>query len=343
MNKSEENLEKKYKTLFEAAPDAVAFVDSDGTIREVNQKACESLKCSKEDLIGMPLKEQPFYSGEDREKFLERVGRVLKGESLSPETYEVETANGEKRYVEAEHSIVREDDESLGLIIIGRDITNRKEAKEEKEFLNALLRQDLRSKCQEMEGYLQLVEDINLPEEDKENLEKALRSAREAEEIIEMAKKLGEIKETEWISSKNILKILNNITDSISDLAEERGVRIEENYPDSIGKARGNHSLNDLFSQILKIRIQTSNCDEIKLSADKRGGKIFVSVEDNGERLPEKVKNLFSGRVYTGDTTGIGGFRYYMIRKIAEQNNATVEVKDSEMGGARFEVYLEKS
>lgn len=343
MNKCIDKLKRKYKSLFEAAPDAVAFIDSNGIIREVNQKAYEALKCDKEELIGMPLTEQQFYSGKDREKFLKRAEKVFRGESVPPETYEVETANGEKRYIEVGNSIVRENGEFQGLILIARDITDRKEAEEEREFLNTLLRQDLGSKCQSVEGYLELVDFECFPEEDRENLIKALRSAKEAEEIINMAKRLVEIRESEWISRKEILKTLHNAIASVSDLVDERGVRIEEDYSEDIGKAKGDFSLNDLFTQILKTRIQTSNCDRIKLSADEREEKIFVSVEDNGERLPQKVKNLFSGKVYTGDTTGAGGFRYYMIRKIAEHNDATVEVKDLEMGGARFEVYLEKS
>ncbi len=133
------NLSEKFESLFEESPDAVGFVDGDGIIREVNDEACEQLEIDREELVGMPLKEQPFYSGEDREKFLERAEEVFEGKDVPPTTYELETANGNKRYVEVNHSIITEDGEFKGLILIGRDITERKKAEEREEFLHSLL------------------------------------------------------------------------------------------------------------------------------------------------------------------------------------------------------------
>ncbi len=123
-----QDLSKKFESLFEGIPDAATFVDEDGIIREVNQKACEHLECNREDLVGMPLEDQPFYSGEDRDRFLERVEKVFEGEKIPPTSYELKTAEGSKRHVEVNNSIIRENGEFKGLIIVGRDITERKRA-----------------------------------------------------------------------------------------------------------------------------------------------------------------------------------------------------------------------
>lgn len=56
-----------------------------------------------------------------------------------------------------------------------------------------------------------------------------------------------------------------------------------------------------------------------------------------------KSQRLHEGGAYTGGTTGAGGVRYYIIKEIAEHNNADIKVQDSELGGARFEVYLKKA
>lgn len=45
----------------------------------------------------------------------------------------------------------------------------------------------------------------------------------------------------------------------------------------------------------------------------------------------------------TRETTGAGGVRYYMLREIVGYNNAKKEVQDSKLGGARFEIYLQKA
>ncbi|KXA89831.1 hypothetical protein AKJ61_02065 [candidate division MSBL1 archaeon SCGC-AAA259B11] len=72
-----------------------------------------------------------------------------------------------------------------------------KKAEVRKEFLNTLLRQDLRSKFQTIQGYLQLLDEVDLPDEHREYLRKAVKAGGEADEILELGRKLEEIGETE--------------------------------------------------------------------------------------------------------------------------------------------------
>lgn len=219
----------------------------------------------------------------------------------------------------------------------------REEAEERKEFLDTLIRQDLRSKHQAINGYIKLIEEADLQEEKNKYLRKAQKASREADEILELAKKLERVEESEWVGKRDIVKVMEGVMSDISDFAEREGVEIEENYPEKIGKVKGDYSLKIPFSQILKTRIQTSECDRIKISAEEEDNKILLKVEDNGKKLPEDIKKLFMGQRYTGETSGAGGARYYIIGKIAEHNNAEIVAKDSELGGARIEVYLQKS
>ncbi|KXA93790.1 hypothetical protein AKJ36_03690, partial [candidate division MSBL1 archaeon SCGC-AAA259I07] len=142
---------------------------------------------------------------------------------------------------------------------------------------------------------------------------------------------------------KNIVKVLGHVTDNISGLVERKGIEIEENYPEKISKVKGDYSLNTLFTQLLVTRIQLGECNKIRINASEREEDIFLSIEDDGKRLPEDIENIFSGELYTGETTGVGGVRYYMLREIARHNNAEINVKDSEMGGASFDVHLQKA
>ena len=58
---------RRYKDLFELAPDSYAIVDLSGTIREVNQATAKLLNVSQRFLSGKPL--TTFLSAEDREIF----------------------------------------------------------------------------------------------------------------------------------------------------------------------------------------------------------------------------------------------------------------------------------
>lgn len=218
-----------------------------------------------------------------------------------------------------------------------------RKAKEGKEFLNTLIRQDLGSKYQTIQGYLQLVEGINLPDKHEKFLEKALKACRETEEILELVKKVREIEEMEWTEERNVSKILKTVVMNISDLVAEKKIEIVESYPEKVVKIQADHSINILFLQILKIRIQTSECNKIKISAKDKKGEIRVIIEDDGKRLPKEIKNLFSGKTYKGKTTGVGGARYYMLSEITRHKNAGIEAKDSELGGARFDIHLQNA
>lgn len=46
--------------------------------------------------------------------------------------------------------------------------------------------------------------------------------------------------------------------------------------------------------------------------------------------------------LYTGKTTGIGGFRYYLIKEIAKNNKSKIKTTNSELGETKFDITLKK-
>lgn len=223
------------------------------------------------------------------------------------------------------------------------DITELKKTQERKSFLNTLLRQDLASKYQIIHGYIQLLdENENLSEEQEKYLRKAGKACQEADEIIGMAKKLKEIGENEGIFENDIPTVLDKAIKNVLNSADRKDIEIEKNYPKEIGTVSGDYSLQNLFFYLLRIRAQNPKCDRIRIDAEEKNEKILLRIEDNGDRLIDDVKRLFSGEIYTGKTSGAGGVRYYMLKEIAKHNDAKLKVQDSDLGGARFDIHLEK-
>ncbi len=240
-----------------------------------------------------------------------------------------------------------------GIETISRNISEmlqHRQAEEElrrsekrKDSLNTLLRQDLKNKYMIIHGYHQLLEDADLSEEEKKYLEKSIKAASEADEILGLAKKLDKIEGKKRIEEKDIINILKLVIDNVSGLVEREGVEVEEKYPETISEVEGDYSLNTLFAQLLTTRIQLGECNRIRIEARERGEDVLLRIEDDGKKLPGDVKNLFTGKVYKGDTSGVGGVRYYILREIANHNNAEIEAKDSDLGGARFDTHLQKA
>ncbi len=335
--------EERFKELFNAIPNPTYFVDDEGVFRQVNESAVELLGFDRDQIIGQHLLEVPFFPQETKEKIIENFKKRLSGDEFSPYRVKAETKNGETHYIEINATVIEEKGEPIGTIGIARDVTKLKKSQERREFLQTLLRQDLRSKNRTMQGFMQLIdEETSLSEKHKGYLKRAIKAGREIDEILELAKKLEEIEESDWSTEKNIVKVLNHVTEDISGLVEEEGVEIEKDYPEEVLKVKGDYSLNTLLSQILVTRTRLSQCQKIKIDIIEQDQEILLKFEDDGKSLPEDIKRLFSGEVYTGDTTGAGGVRYYMLREIAEHNHYDIEVSDSEFGGALMEVKIKE-
>ena len=88
------------------------------------------------------------------------------------------------------------------------------------------------------------------------------------------------------------------------------------------------------------------------MDAIKQGGKIVISivhihkanilqisVEDNGPGVEPEVKNKLFEPFYTTKQEGLG-LGLYTSREIIEQHKGKLLLKDSVLGGARFEILL---
>ncbi len=342
--------EERYRGLFESANVAIIVYDSEGEIFSVNPRAEEALGLNGEELKDKGLEYwegelfdengEPMEGGEfpisDVYDSKEPVDGTVVG--ISPNSMREKI----RWYILTAEPQFDDVGEIERVIVSFKDITEEKELSERKEFLNAMLRQDLGSKLQAVQGYLQLLEDVDSLEEESEYLEEIFEMIRESDEVLSLARELREIEEANWSAEKDIVQVLKRVLEDISVLIEDEGVELEEDYSDDVGNVKGDYSLKILFSELLKNRIRTSECDKIKISAEEGEEKVLVSVEDDGESLLGEVEDLLSGRVYTGETTGAGGVRYYMISQIAEHNNINIEVRDSELGGPKFNIHMQK-
>lgn len=348
LERSKEKVERerdRAQAYLDLAGSIIVALDREGKVTLINRKGREILGREESEIVGKNWFEN-FVPEEKKEELKKVHERLMSGEIEEPGRYEnpVLTKSGEERIIFWYNTPLENDEgEIMGSLSSGIDITDRKRAEEREDFLNTLIRQDLKSKYQTIQGYNQLLEEeADLSDKHREYLRKAIRAGREADEILGLVKKLEEIEGTEGDDEKDVVKILEHVTNDISSLVKTEGVEIEEDYPEDTPKVKGDYSLNTLFTQLLVTRIQLGGCDRIRIDASEREEDILLKVEDDGKKLPEDVKNMFSGEPYTGETTGVGGVRYYMLREIARHNKADIEVKDSELGGVRFDIQLEK-
>ncbi len=214
-------------------------------------------------------------------------------------------------------------------------------AKEREEFLHSLLRHDVMNKSQIAKGYFGLMRDFDLPEEVYEYLNKAERATEEGIEIIEKVRKLRKIEKEESIEKVNISSVLDQIVSQYHGKLNEMDIDIEIEESDI--SVKGGSLLRELFSNLVENSIKHSGCNIIKINCKEREDEVMITIEDDGVGIPnEKKDEIFKKGYKIGDDSG-SGLGLYMVKEIAESYGGSIEVKDSDMGGVRFDVCMKKS
>jgi len=221
-----------------------------------------------------------------------------------------------------------------------REIQERKQVEERQEFLHSLLRHDVGNKNQTIRGYLELMKDYDLPDEVKEFVDKAESVAKDNADMIEKVRKLREIEQEEEIDEKDVSSVIDKVLPEHKDQLQEEGINIDIAECDC--NVRGGPLLKELFSNLVENSIQHSESNEIKIHSQKKEGECIVTVEDDGVGISDEKKDkIFDKGFKAGESSGTG-LGLYMVKEIVESYGGSVEVKDSEMGGARFDIKLIK-
>lgn len=136
-----EEAEERYRTLFQAAADAIFIHDLDGRIVEVNEVACRMLGYGRKELVGETT--DIFFSPEERERSVQRLETLRRDGRITFESRFV-ARDGRITPVEVNGRLINYGGESVAMSIV-RDITQRDAALKEIRFLNQLL--EIRSKA----------------------------------------------------------------------------------------------------------------------------------------------------------------------------------------------------
>ena len=121
--------EEKFKTIFENANDAIIYLDTRGKILDVNTKAVQILAGTKEDVLGKHFTKVGIFSLKDIPKLLRNFTQALASKTLTMDKT-IKNKKGREILLECSTTVVRKENHPAGLIVIARDITERKQAEE---------------------------------------------------------------------------------------------------------------------------------------------------------------------------------------------------------------------
>lgn len=130
-----------HRSILNASPDDITITDREGRILAVSPVAWTIFKCAQEEeFLGRPITD--FIVPEDRARALSQVALKLQGVVTGPSEYRGLRPNGSTFDIEVNSEFIR-DAQGLpnGMVVIVRDITERKRIEAEKEKLETQNRQ----------------------------------------------------------------------------------------------------------------------------------------------------------------------------------------------------------
>ncbi len=293
--KAQRESEQKYRLLFETAKDAIFINDEKGKFIDVNQAACKSLGYSKEEFMELSIK-----NIDANPEGYEQFTKVRNGRAKSA-TFEVNQRrkDGTILPVEINGAFFVSHGQRMSMAI-ARDTSARKKAEEKikayqeqlqslaSEMSSAEERQRRQFAADLHDNIGQLLAVINIK----------LGSARKVAPSGEMAELLGEINGlivkafhcTQSLTHDLYPPILYKlglepaVEGLLENLEKEHGIayRIETKGKD---KPLDNDISSLLFRAVRELLINITKhakADEVRVSIQKWGDQIKISVEDNG-------------------------------------------------------------
>jgi PAS domain S-box-containing protein len=159
------NSEKKYKELFEKAIDPIMILDKNGRFIDVNEKVTKLVGYNKNDFLGKKLDETKIFTKESLDKNLDSFFKRMKGEEVPTYETDIVTKKGEVIPAEINASVLYEEGEIVGELVILRDLRESYRSKKiEKDLINYENRfQDIFDSTSEFLIYLEkgIILDIN--------------------------------------------------------------------------------------------------------------------------------------------------------------------------------------
>jgi PAS domain S-box-containing protein len=121
--------EEKFRNIFESANDCMIYLDRSGRILDVNGKAVEVFGGSKEELLGKHFTRIGVFSLTYMPRLLSDFAKVLAGKKSSI-VIRIKNRMGKSIYLDCSGSVAKIDDKQVGVLVIARDVTERKNIEE---------------------------------------------------------------------------------------------------------------------------------------------------------------------------------------------------------------------
>lgn len=353
--------EKKYRTLFENAGDAIILLDSNGVFFDFNQVACQYFKSPKENLIGKtPVELSPEYqynNESSKDRALQLISLVMSGK---PQRFEWLHKDLEGNVFDTSISLSKiELSGRFYMQAILRDITERKKTELELENYRKNLEYLVKERTEELyaanEELSAIVEELNdkngIIQNQNTELKETLQNLQETQLQLIQAEKMASLGTLTAGVAHEINNPLNYIMGAFQGLEnyfDEHGTKNKETTEILLSGIRvGVERVSAIVKGLNQFSRNNENMDEVVNLHDiinncllmmHNGIKLKAQLETNLTNEPLLVKGN-SGKLHqvilnvlTNSLQAISEEGKIQIKTYVNQHNANIEILDNGIG-----------
>lgn len=328
--------EHRFDAIFNDPNLLVGLLDTDGTVRDVNETALEYVDAPREDIVGDPFWETPWWTDDYRAAVKQWIAAAADGEYVE---YEADhpTADGGKATVEGNFRPVTDDDGTVSRIIVSaKDVTQRRRRERELKRRNeqfdefaSFVSHDLQSPVSTVQGRLELA----LQTGEMEHVEKAAEAIERVDELrddLVTTLRTGEIvSETEHIELASVMDDVWTAVDppQTASVTVEAGAQIEADA--------------DALQRMLENLVGNSiehGPDDVAIQIGALDSGLYY--EDSGPGIdPEHRERVFTPGFSTKNGEEGIGMGMASVRQIVLAHGWAIHIEDGRhLDGVRFEI-----
>ncbi|MDY7081565.1 MAG: PAS domain-containing sensor histidine kinase, partial [Halobacteria archaeon] len=324
---------EKYESIIQNTTDSVIIKGLENRFQFVNEAACENFGMSEKELLGSTTEE--LLGEELAEVIRERDEKVRETESAINYETRVEIAGEDRTYKITRMPHYDHEGELAGIIIISRDLTERQEMEDELGRRNEMLDEfagvvshDLRNPLGVAKGRLDMI-DEECESEHIEPLENALdRMETLIDNLLDLARQGDKFEHLEPVA-------LDDVVEGSWGNVDSKGASLRSEVPDTNTSIMADRNrVKQVFENLFRNSVE-HNEEPVTITVGVIDRGFYV--EDDGEGIPEGERDKIFNSGYTTNKDGTG-FGLSIVKQIVEAHDWEIEAKESDDGGARFEV-----
>jgi len=362
--------EEKYRMLFELSPVGVTILDMKGMVTSCNPVVYKKGGYSEGEIVGRHFSKVAPIRARDVPKFLRVFASIIRGRAPRPFEIAYDQKDGTLGWTELHVALLESDGKKLGVQVLQRDVTERKQMEQEiqrkreqleaqneelekasrakSDFL-ARMSHELRTPLNVIMGFSELMLDQvpgEINEEQRQCLDDMLTSSRDLlgliNEVLDLSKvEAGKVE----LRLKNIAlsDVVGSVTSAMMAVISQRRQSLDVDLDGGLPSLHADEArLRQVFFNLLSNASKfTPDGGEIKIKASRKDNFCQVSVSDNGIGIKEEdLKQIFEP-FYQADNletrerrgTGLG---LTLVQEIVEMHGGQIWVESKYGKGSNF-------